>query len=103
MSEDLTPEKYIEMRGITPAMMEEARRATEEKVRAYELKQARKACSMTQGDIAAKMGVSQKRVSDLENGNIDVVQVDTLRRYVAGLGGTLEINAKLPQGTIQLA
>ena len=58
---------------------------------------------MTQREIAAKMGVSQKRVSDLENGNLDVVQVDTLRRYVAGLGGTLEINAKLPQGTIQLA
>ena len=101
---DLTMEDYFAERpDITPEMMEKARRLTEEKIRAYELKQARKACSMTQREIAAKMGVSQKRVSDLENRNLDVVQVDTLRRYVAGLGGTLEINAKLPQGTIQLA
>ena len=101
---DLTVEGYFASRpDITPEMMEKARRLTEEKIRAYELKQARKACAMTQQEIAAKMGVSQKRVSDLENGNIGVVQVDTLRRYVAGLGGTLEINARLPQGTIPLA
>ena len=101
---DLTVEGYFASRpDITPEMMEKARRLTEEKIRAYELKQARKACAMTQQEIAAKMGVSQKRVSDLENGNIGVVQVDTLRRYVAGLGGTLEINARLPQCTIPLA
>ena len=103
---DLTMEDYFAERpDITPEMMEKARRLTEEKIRAYELKQARKACSMTQREIAAKMGVSQKRVSDLENGNLDVVQVDPELNMlvIRGLGGTLEINAKLPQGTIQLA
>ena len=103
MSAKLTPDEYITMRGISPELMEKARRATDEKIKAYELKQARKACDMTQSEIAAKMGVSQKRISDLENGRLDVVQVDTLRRYIAGLGGTLEIRAELPQATIRLA
>ena len=58
---DLTMEDYFAERpDITPEMMEKARRMTEETIRAYELKQARKACSMTQREIAAKMGVSQK-------------------------------------------
>ncbi|WP_172136984.1 helix-turn-helix domain-containing protein [Adlercreutzia sp. ZJ473] len=99
----LSPEDYAAKREIPPELMREARQATEEKVRAYELKQARKACSMTQSEIAREMGVSQKRISDLENGQIGVVQVDTLRRYVAGLGGTLEVRAVLPHATIRIA
>ena len=39
---DLTMEDYFAERpDITPEMMEKARRLTEEKIRAYELKQAR--------------------------------------------------------------
>ena len=50
---DLTVEGYFASRpDITPEMMEKARRLTEEKIRAYELKQARKACAMTQQEIA---------------------------------------------------
>ena len=57
---------------------------------------------MTQKEVAAKMGVSQKRISDLENGSIDVMQVETLRRYITSLGGTLEITAKLPGVSLEL-
>lgn len=103
MRKTLTIEEYFAKRtDITPEMMERARLATEAKIKGYELRQARKGCRMTQKELAAKMGVSQKRISDLENGDIDVMQVDTLRRYVASLGGTLEINAKLPEATIKL-
>lgn len=103
MKKGLTMDEYFRTRQIPPEMMERARLATEAKIKGYELRQARKACRMTQKELAAKMGVSQKRISDLENGDIDVMQVDTLRRYVASLGGTLEINAKLPEATIKLA
>ncbi|BAK45004.1 helix-turn-helix domain-containing protein [Eggerthella sp. YY7918] len=103
MKKPLTIEEYFSKRtDITPEMKERAHLLTEAKIKGYELQQARKACHITQKELAAQMGVSQKRISDLENGSIDVMQVDTLRRYIAGLGGTLEINAKLPQGTIQL-
>lgn len=103
MKESLTIEDYLATRpDITPEMIEEGRLLTEAMIKGYELQQARKACRMTQKEVAAKMGVSQKRISDLEHGDIDVMQVDTLRRYIASLGGTLEINAKLPGVTVEL-
>lgn len=103
MRKILTIEEYFATRtDITPEMKEQAHLLTEAKIKGYELQQARKACHLTQKEIAAKMGVSQKRISDLENGSVDVMQVDTLRRYIDSLGGTLEINAKLPDATIKL-
>ena len=97
MKKSLSIEEFLETRpDITPEMLEEGRLLVEAKIKGYELQQARKACGMTQKEVAAKMGVSQKRISDLENGSIDVMQVETLRRYITSLGGTLEITAKLP-------
>ena len=96
----LTIEEYFATRDdITPEMEERARLAVEAKIKGYELRQARKTCHMTQKEVAAKMGVSQKRISDLEKGSVDVLQVDTLRRYIASLGGKLEVNAVLPDRT----
>lgn len=102
MKKGLTMDEYFAKRQIPPEIMEKARLATEAQIKGYELQQARKACHMTQKEIAAKMGVSQKRISDLEHGDIDVMQVDTLRRYITSLGGTLEIKAKLPDVTVEL-
>ena len=99
MKKSLSIEEFLETRpDITPEMLEEGRLLVE----GYELQQARKACGMTQKEVAAKMGVSQKRISDLENGSIDVMQVETLRRYITSLGGTLEITAKLPGVSLEL-
>ena len=103
MKKSLSIEEFLETRpDITPEMLEEGRLLVEAKIKGYELQQARKACRMTQKEVAAKMGVSQKRVSDLENGSIDVMQVETLRRYIISLGGTLEITAKLPGVSLEL-
>lgn len=98
----LSFEEYLKNRDIPPELTEEARRATREKIEAYNLKQIRKSRDITQGELSKDMGVSQKRVSDIENGRLDLLKVDTLRRYVAALGGTLEIRANLPSGTVQL-
>ena len=95
MKKSLSIEEFLETRpDITPEMLEEGRLLVEAKIKGYELQQARKACGMTQKEVAAKMGVSQKR--------IDVMQVETLRRYITSLGGTLEITAKLPGVSLEL-
>ena len=44
------------------------------------------------------MGVSQKRVSVLESGDIAHVELDTLRRYLRSLGATLSVIATMPDG-----
>ena len=42
-----------------------------EEMRLYELKEARKQQDVTQKQLAERMGVSQKRVSSLESGDVD--------------------------------
>lgn len=46
---------------------------------------------LTQREIAVEMGVSVGRVSQIEAG--DISGIDVLDRYVAALGGLLEIVA----------
>ena len=48
--------------------------------------------------LADATGLSQARISQIENG--DAVGLDTLRAYVVGLGGRLDIVARI--GNIKL-
>lgn len=62
-----------------------------------ELRQARK---MTQDQIARSMKIKQASVSKME-GQTDMY-ISTLRKYIAALGGELEIVAKFPDGNINI-
>lgn len=95
--------EYKKAHPVDDALMEEARKATNEKIRLFELREVRKACGLTQTELATCLGIGQKRISAVENGKLDNLKIDTLRRYIAGLGGTLEISAHLPQGDIRLS
>lgn len=93
-----TLDDLIRERNISPETMEAARKRVDEYIQAYELREARKAAHLTQRDIAERMGVSQKRVSVLESGDIDHVEIDTLRRYLKSLGATMSVVATMPDG-----
>jgi DNA-binding XRE family transcriptional regulator len=60
-------------------------------VRAHRLAEIRKRQGLTQRDVAAAMGVSVGRVSQIEAG--DISGIDVLDRYVTAIGGLLEIVA----------
>ena len=94
---------YLESRGITEEQMEVARRQTHEYVDAYNLREARKAQNLTQVQVARAIGVSQNRVSRIENGDMGAMSVESLRRYIAALGGSLTLVADLPSGKVRLA
>ena len=94
---------YLESRGITEEQMEEARRQKQEYVDAYNLREARKAQNLTQVQVARAIGVSQNRVSRMENGDMGAMSVESLRRYIAALGGSLTLVADLPSGKVRLA
>ena len=53
--------------------------------------------------MAKVLVVSQKRVSNIEHGAVERAQVDTLRRYVEALGGTLLVEAKFGDETYRIA
>jgi DNA-binding XRE family transcriptional regulator len=62
-------------------------------VRAARLAEVRNQLELTQTQLAERMHVSQARVSAIETGEVDSAEVATLRKYIAALGGRLEIVA----------
>ncbi|GAA0737513.1 helix-turn-helix transcriptional regulator [Dactylosporangium roseum] len=63
-----------------------------------QLAEIRKQLGVTQAQLAEATGLTQARISQIENG--DAVGLETLRAYVVGLGGQLDIVARI--GNIQL-
>ena len=63
-----------------------------------QLAEIRQQLGLTQVQLAEATGLSQARISQIENG--DAVGLDTLRAYIVGLGGHLDIVARI--GNIQL-
>lgn len=95
--------EYLDKRGVTNVQMKEARGHTQAIIDAYNLREARKASNMTQVQLAKAMGVSQNRVSRMENGDINSMSLDTLRKYVGALGGSITLVANLPTGKVSIA
>ncbi len=71
--------------------------------RAWRLRELREQFDLTQVELAQQLAVSQNRVSTIERGDIDKAQVDTLRRYVEALGGTLTLEVKVGDDTFKIA
>lgn len=61
----------------------------------------RKRRKITQKDIAAQLGISQARVSKIENG--DDLQLTTLERYIEALGRRLKVEAVFSDATLDLS
>lgn len=72
-------------------------------VRAYKLRELREMLAMTQTDVAQTLEISQRRVSEIERGQVDRTKVDTLRRYADALGGTLKVEVQVGDETYQIA
>ena len=60
------------------------------------LRALRESRSLTQSELAARLGISQPALSKLEHQ--EDLQLGTLRRLVEGLGGTLTVQARFPDG-----
>lgn len=91
-----TIEESLAKRGMTMKDIEPEIERQKERIRLYKLQEMRQECGATQSAVARHMGVSQKRVSELEHHDVDHTQVGTLQRYVEALGGTLRMSVTLP-------
>lgn len=99
----LTMEDYKKKRGISEQDMRAARERGQAYIDAYNLREARKESHMTQVQVAEAMGVSQNRISQIENGDVDAMTIGSVRRYVEALGGKLTLTAEMPDGRKVLA
>ena len=69
--------------------------------RGYQLAQLRKNSRLTQAQVAAAMGISQARVSQIEHGRI--TELDAVRAYIEALGGTVDVLARAGDWTVKVA
>ncbi|MCA1188638.1 MULTISPECIES: XRE family transcriptional regulator [unclassified Saccharopolyspora] len=73
------------------ALREQARQDTNAYVLGFRLAELRKRIGLTQGAVAERMGVTQARVSQIENGELDQMAVSSIRSYITALGGRLKL------------
>ncbi|GIH09663.1 hypothetical protein Rhe02_77300 [Rhizocola hellebori] len=66
-----------------------------------QLAEIRKQLGLTQVELAEAAGLTQARISQIENGN--ATSLDTLRAYIAGLGGHLDIVARIGNVHLNIA
>jgi DNA-binding XRE family transcriptional regulator len=72
-----------------------------DQARGWRLAELRRRREMTQEQVAARMGISVSRVSQIENG--DVSTQDVLARYISALGGTLKLIADFGDEQLKVA
>jgi DNA-binding XRE family transcriptional regulator len=77
--------------GVGEDTLARARAANQAYIDAHRLAERRTALGLTQADVADRMGVTKGRISQIERGEVSTV--DVIARYVAALGGVLQVSA----------
>ncbi|PZF98621.1 helix-turn-helix domain-containing protein [Micromonospora endophytica] len=72
-----------------------------DEARGWRLAEMRKRRGLTQEQVAARMGVSVSRVSQIEGGDVSTQEV--LNRYISALGGTLKLIADFGDEQLKVA
>lgn len=96
-------DEVLKQRPVSAEAMNKARRRNRAFVFGNSLMAIRKSRGVSQVQLASTLEVSQNRVSQIERGQIDKAQLDTVMRYVEALGGTLTVSAQIADETIVLA
>jgi len=94
--------KFAELeKKMKPASLARAKVRAQEMMADMLLNEIRKEAGLTQRDLADALAIKQPSLSKLETQ--DDMQISTLRRIIAALGGKLELVAHMPQGDIRIS
>ena len=80
-----------------PEVVAKAQKAATEMLLNIHLAELRDRMNLTQGEIAASLGVRQPTVSEMEPGRD--LKLSSIKRYVEASGGKLRLDVELPDGT----
>lgn len=103
MTEWVRWEDVKKKRPTSPERVRAADRELQNEIVGYQLSLLRKSKKLTQAQVAQTMGVSQRRVSAIERGEIDRSEITTLRAYITALGGQIRIVADFGDESTQIA
>lgn len=81
-----------------PEVVSKAQKAATEMLLNIHLAELRDRMNLTQGEIAASLGVRQPTVSEMEKPGRDL-KLSSIKRYVEASGGKLRLDVELPDGT----
>jgi DNA-binding XRE family transcriptional regulator len=95
-----TLERELHAAGVFPEEIGTGARRLLAQARGYQLAETRKRLGLGQEQIAAAMGVSVARVSQIEHG--EVASFEVIARYVEALGGRLDLVADFGDRTVRL-
>lgn len=93
-------ERELHMAGVSPEEIEAGARQLLATARGNQLAEARRQTGLTQREVAAALGVSIARVSQIEHG--EVTSFEVIARYVEALGGRLDLVADFGDRTVRL-
>jgi transcriptional regulator with XRE-family HTH domain len=96
-------ENYLVEQPADREKVEAIKREMIARVRGYRLRELREAYGMTQLDLARSLHISVETIVRIEHGDVESMRVETLRRYVEGLGGTLKVEVELGDSRFTLA
>jgi DNA-binding XRE family transcriptional regulator len=91
MMDKLTPDRRLAVQRHTAELVAQE----------MALKKLREAFALTQENVAKSMSVGQETVSRIEGQQKDL-RLSTLRKYIAALGGDLELVARFPDKSVKL-
>jgi DNA-binding XRE family transcriptional regulator len=93
-------ERELHAAGVSADEIESGARKMLALARGTQLGDARKEMGVTQKEIAAELGVSIARISQIEHGVVS--SFDVIARYVEALGGRLDLVADFGDRTLRL-
>ncbi|MFE2376720.1 helix-turn-helix domain-containing protein [Streptomyces sp. NPDC059398] len=93
LTADIGPEKRARIEAIKQDMVDAER--------GHELSALRKAQGMTQVQVAAAMGLTQGRISQIERGGVRL-DTSTMAAYLQAIGGELTILATVGNVSVRL-
>ena len=91
----------IKAKKFTPEQIQQIDDVVEQELLEMDLRALREAAGLTQEELAQRVDVTQSQLSKLEHR--EDFRLSTLRRYVAALGGQLEIVAVVDGKRIRLS
>jgi predicted transcriptional regulator len=96
-------EDVLQQRPVNRKIVEKHKKRMAQEMEMWRLREIREQFHITQVQLAQALDVSQNRISNLERGELDRSQIDTLRKYVEALGGTLHIEARIGDEVFSLS